>query len=243
MSELTNTTTIDTTAENPAMEADYREKFMPGVHRWGRLTMVIGCLMSFLPVIFLYFVMGFRASADIYAQVTIAVVAYGFSMWVTEPLSYYPILGSAGSYMGYFAGNVGNMRAPVALAIQSTVKEDVNSPRGNVATIIAIAISVFVNLAILSLIVAAGSTIIGFLPKAVLSAFGYTLPSLLASMLTMRVMANPKRAFQYLPVTAIIFLICYYTPALKAYSMAICILGTILWAYFLFKQDQSKKTA
>lgn len=238
-----DTGTNESPASAGSMETEYHGQFMPFVHNWGRLTMIIGCFMSFLPVLYLYFFAGFRADPSYYAQVFIAVFAYGFSMWLTEPLSYYPILGSAGTYMGYFAGNVGNMRAPVAMAIQSTVKEDATSPKGNIATIIAVATSVFVNLVILAMIVIAGSTILAVLPQAVISAFSYTLPSLYASMLMMRIMANPKRAFSYLPATAVIFLICFNIPAIKKYSLACCVAGTVLWAYMLFKMQQSKAAA
>lgn len=243
MSDINSTAAAQTevAVDTSAMRLDYDGNFMPAVHKFGKFTMVGGFLLSFLPVAWLYFVGGYRAPADIYSQVTFAVTAYGFSMWLTEPLSYFPILGAAGTYMGYFAGNVGNMRAPVAMSIQSSLEEEVTSPRGNLATIIAIAISVFVNLAILLVIVLSGSAIIQVLPETITKAFAYTLPALQASMLVMRGMGNPKRTLQYFPATIALYFICAAVPALTKWSMVICIGGTILWAYALFRMDIAKK--
>lgn len=230
------------TAQNGnAVMEDYQGSFMKRVHLIGRGSMLVAALLSFLPILYFYFIKGWQAPASAYTTVTIAIVAYGFSMWLTEPVSYYPILGSAGTYMGYLAGNVGNMRAPVAMAIQSSVGEDVNTPRGNVATIIAIAMSVYVNLAILTCIITAGEFILGILPKVILDAFAFTLPSLYGSMLVMRMMANPKKSGLYLGVTVIIYFIVRNVPALNSYSLAICVVGTILAAYAHFKATDGKK--
>ena len=230
MSENTN---------NTAMMESYQKDFMKSVHTIGRGSMVIAALLSFLPIAYFYFIKGWTAPG--YSNVLIAIVAYGFSMWLTEPVSYYPILGSAGTYMGYLAGNVGNMRAPVAMAIQSSLGEEVTSPRGNIATIITIAMSIYVNLCILICIVAAGQFILDLMPQAVLNAFTFTLPSLYGSMLVMRVAGNPKRSFIYLPVVGILyFLTTKVIHGLSSYSLAICIVGTIIWAYIHFKMTDGK---
>jgi len=226
------------------MMESYQKDFMKKVHIISQGSMIIAAMLSFLPILFFYFVKGWTAPGSAYTTVTIAIVAYGFSMWLTEPVSYYPILGSAGTYMGYLAGNVGNMRAPVAMAVQSSVGDEVTSPRGNLATIIAIAMSVYVNLAILTCIIIAGEAILKMLPDVVLDAFSYTLPSLYGSMLVMRMMANPKRASIYLVTTVIIFLAIKYIPALSfltSYSLAVCIVGTIIVAYIHFKATDGKK--
>lgn len=225
------------------MEQEYQDIFMRRVHLVGRSSMVIGLLLSFLPVIYLYFFKGYRADASSYFQVIFAVVAYGLSLWLTEPLSYYPILGSAGTYMAYLSGNVGNMRAPVAMAVQSSMKEEVTTPRGNIGTIITIAISVFVNIIILAAIIYGGTYLLKVLPQDVLDAFAYTLAALYASMITMRTVNNPKRALSYMPVTIILFYIAKNIAPLKRYTLAICIAGTILFAYLLFIKERSKLEA
>lgn len=233
----------ENTSNNSVMMEDYQKNFMKRVHLIGQGSMIIAALLSFLPIIWFVFVNGWRAPGSAYTTVTIAIVAYGFSMWLTEPVSYYPILGSAGTYMGYLAGNVGNMRAPVAMAVQSSVDAEVTTPRGNIATIVGIAMSVYVNLAILICIVIAGEAILKILPTAVRNAFTYTLPSLMGSMLVMRAMANPKRAAMYLPVTvALFFIVRWWIPQVSSYSLAICIVGTILFAYVQFKATDGKSS-
>lgn len=227
---------------NNNVEKKYSEQFMPGVHRFGRLSMIIGAALSFLPVAYLMLVKGYVPTMAVLGQVVFAVAMFGIGTWITEPISYYPILGSASTYMGYLAGNVGNMRAPVAMAIQSTLGDDVVTPRGNIATIIGVAVSVFTNLIILLAIILIGSTALSHLPKPITASFSYALPALYASLLTMRFMNNPKRALSYIPVTIVVFLLATKViTVLSSYSTACCVGGTALAAYILFKGEKKKQ--
>lgn len=229
-------------SENKGVESRYSSEFMTGVHRFGRLSMVIGAVLSFLPVAYLMIVKGYVPTMAVLGQVTFAVTMYGLGTWITEPISYYPILGSAGTYMGYLSGNVGNMRAPVAMAIQSTLGEDAVTPRGNIATIIGVAVSVFVNLVILLAIILLGSSVLSRLPQGIITAFTFALPALYASLLVMRFMTNPKRAWQYIPATIVIFFLATrLIKALSAYSTVCCVGGTALIAYFIFNHEKQKK--
>ena len=97
---------------NNLMTTDYETKFITDIHKWGRVSMLIALILSFLPIGYMYFVKGWNESVSAFASVTIAISSFGIGMWLTEPMSYFPILGSAGTYMGYFAGNVSNMRVP-----------------------------------------------------------------------------------------------------------------------------------
>ena len=158
---------------NNSMTTDYETKFITDIHKWGRVSMLIALILSFLPIGYMYFVKGWNESVSAFASVTIAISSFGIGMWLTEPMSYFPILGSAGTYMGYFAGNVSNMRVPVALSIQNALKSDVTEPRGNIATIIAVAISVFVNLCILLIVIIVGQNLLAIFPQVVLKSFKY----------------------------------------------------------------------
>lgn len=175
---------------NNAAVIDYQENFMPKVHRIGRITMVMAFILAFLPVVYFYFIAGYRESATSYINTAIAIGSIGIGMWLTEPLAYWPVLGSAGTYMGYLSGNVGGMRFPVALSVQSSMKADINTPRGQVVTIIAIGSSIFTNLLILIIIVLAGAKILEILPDPVLDAFKFVMPCLFGSMILLRFSAN-----------------------------------------------------
>ncbi|AIN94215.1 hypothetical protein [Treponema putidum] len=220
---------------------DYENKFIPGIHKWGRLSMLIALILSFLPIGYMYFVKGWSESASAFASVTIAIASFGIGMWLTEPMSYFPILGSAGTYMGYFAGNVSNMRVPVALSIQNALKSDVTEPRGNIATIIAVATSVFVNLCILLIVIIVGQKLLTVFPPVVIKSFKYVLPSLFGSLIVMRFKGEPKKAIKYFIPTAIIYYLIGFIPGIGTFKLAIVIGGTIIYGYIFHKIEKNKK--
>ncbi len=226
---------------NNSMTNDYETRFLSDVHRWGRLSMAMALILSFMPIVYMYLVKGWSETASAFASVTIAISSFGIGMWLTEPMSYFPILGSAGTYMSYFAGNVSNMRAPVALSIQNALKTDVTEPRGNIATIIAIATSVFVNLLILLVIVIVGQQILGVFPPVVLKSFKYVLPSLFGSVIVMRFRGSPLRAIKYLIPTAITYYLVRLIPGIGTFKLAVVIAVTILYGYIFHKFDQKKQ--
>ena len=45
-----------------------------------------------------------------YISGAIGVASIGVGMWISEPEAYWPVLGSAGTYIAYLSGNVGGMR-------------------------------------------------------------------------------------------------------------------------------------
>lgn len=236
------------TAEQTDAQKDYQQNFMPAVHRTGRLTMIAAFILTFLPILYFYFVKGYKLPLHNYTTVIVAISSIGIGMWLTEPLAYWPVLGSAGTYIAYLSGNVGGMRFPVALSVQSSMKADINTPRGQVVTIVGIVASVFTNLAILLVIVLAGSWILKVLPAPVLAAFGFVTPCLFGCMLMMRFGASKNgvvRGFlnsaPYLGTAiAVKVIITYVLPKLLPFGTAIAVAATILVAYIMYKAKQSK---
>lgn len=212
-------------------QKDFDENFTPGVHSWGRLSMVIALILSFAPIVYMYFIKGWRAPNSAYISVIIAIVSFGIGMWLTEPMSYFPILGSAGTYMGYFAGNVGNMRAPVALSVQSSLNTDVTTPKGNIATIIAIATSVYVNLIILFFIIIVGQQLLNVFPQVILDSFKYILPAMYGSLIVMRARKNFKLAIKYVIPALVIYFLVRPIAAIKTFRLAFVMAGTILYGF------------
>lgn len=130
---------------------------MPAVHRIGRFTMAVAFILAFLPVAYFVFIKGYSLPLASYINTIVVITSIGIGMWLTEPVTYWPVLGSAGTYLAYLSGNVGGMRFPVAMNVQASLKADINTPRGQVITIVGIVGSIVSNLIILFLIVIFGS--------------------------------------------------------------------------------------
>ncbi len=231
-------------------EEDYQQNFMPAVHRIGQSTMAIAFCLSFLPVAYFIVVKGYGLPFATYLNVMIAIGSVGIGMWLTEPLSYWPVLGSAGTYIAYLSGNVGGMRFPVSLAVQAAMNADINTPRGQVATIAGIVGSVFSNLAILLVIVLGGEALLKILPTAVIASFAFTMPSLYGSMLYMRfngpkgVLAGFLDCLPYLLVSMSIrwavLKLPFFAPVSK-FGTAFSVGATILFGYVMWKVKTGKK--
>ncbi len=237
------TPVVDTT------QKDYAENFMPAVHKIGRFTMAVAFLLAFLPVLYFVFIKGYSLPIGSYVNTALVISSLAIGMWLTEPLTYWPVLGSAGTYIAYLSGNVSGMRFPVALNVQSAMKADINTPRGQIVTIVGIVGSVISNLIILFLIVLLGSWLITILPPFVMGMFSFVTMGLFGSMILMRFTGHPggfvKGLLSSAPYLAcaicVKLVITYLLPSLMMYGTAISVGVTILFAYILFKIQQKKK--
>ncbi len=223
-------------------EQDYSQNFMPAVHRIGRFTLSVAILLSFLPIAYFYFVKGYKAPLSMYAQAAAAISAIALGMWLSEPETYWPILGSAGTYIGYLSGNISGQRFPVAMAVQKSVDSDINTPRGQVATVVGIVASVFTNLVLLLITVLVGNWIISVLPAPVLHAFGYCLVSMMGSMLLMRftmgnkgVGENIKSALPYVIWGVGMYFLCKNVKPLANWGTLLAVGGAMVIAFFKYR--------
>lgn len=120
----------DANSQNESLEKDYKNGFIKNVHHIGRVTMLFALLLSFAPILYFILVKGYTLPIEIYLGGIAGVFSIGIGMWLTEPEAYWPVLGSAGTYISYLSGNVGAMRFPVASTVQKDMKADVSTPRG-----------------------------------------------------------------------------------------------------------------
>ena len=167
---------------------EYHQEFLPQVHKIGATTMAIALILSLLPTVYFVFIKGIEVPLSTFISVMIAIFTFAIGMWLSEPAAFWPVLGSAGTYFAFLAGNASSMRLPVALTARSSIEggDDLENPRTHVAMIIALFASVVVNLAILLSIVLIGDGLISILPASVLAAFNFVMPCLLANNILMQ---------------------------------------------------------
>lgn len=238
--------TTGTSSEKANKGYDIYESFIPAVHRIGRSTMVVGIVLTFLPVLYFVFVKGYQAPLSAYITVTIAIASMCIGVWISEPLGYWPVLGSAGTYMGYLSGNVSGMRFPVAMSLQSTMDADINTLKGQLVTIIGLAASIFTNLVVLLVFVLAGQAIVTVLPDVVIGSFSFVTVGVFACLLMTRL--NGKSGLvkgvvssaPYLVLAIAARLIMDQIPALEYWKLLICVLLAMALGYVLYKRDCKK---
>lgn len=225
---------------------DMHETFIPAVHRIGRITMLIGLFLTFLPVLYFVLVKGYRAPLSGYISVAIAIASFCFGVWITEPLAYWPVLGSAGTYMGYLSGNVSGMRFPVAMSIQTTLDSDINTAKGQVATIVGIVASVFMNLGLLIIFVLAGQGIVSVLPEVIIDSFSFVTAGIFISLLVTRlngkegIVKGTVEALPYLIMAIASRLVFDHVPQVEHWKISIVVVLCVILSYIMYKRDCKK---
>ena len=144
----------------------------------GRLTMLFAIIANFLPAVYVGVRYGEMPDiATIGKLWPLVASAYGIS-WIVQPIAYFATLGTAGSYIGWLAGSVGDIRLPAASMAQKVVGVEPGTHEGDVIGTIGTACSVFVSAGMITLFIAIGSYVVPNLPQFVTDSFNNILPAL-----------------------------------------------------------------
>ena len=108
-----------------------------------------------------------------------------------EVLTYVPMLGTGGSYLGFLTGNLTSLKVPCALNAMESAGVEPGSEEGEVISTIAIGVSSLVTTAVIAIGVLALSAIRGFIESPVLQpAFDNILPALFGPLAVVYVSKN-----------------------------------------------------
>lgn len=97
------------------------KQFHKAIHFWGRLTIAVAFLCTLTIPLYLTFVLGYRPNSSDIISGMISIAGFVGIVWFVEPISYFPTLGPAGTYMSFLSGNIGNMRLPVIVGTQDAL--------------------------------------------------------------------------------------------------------------------------
>jgi hypothetical protein len=186
-----------TESQKQAFENDY----MPYIIKWGKITCWVSIPLIMIPTIVL--IVFYKASINFGSFITalIPLISSMLAWYIVDPISLFPILHVPGLYMTYIAGNSKEIRAPAAIAAMSAANVDAGTEHGTVISCLAIATSVFVSVACMTLVAVGGNVILSILPKAIITALNYLLPALYGSMCMQRALMNLKTFSALVPIT------------------------------------------
>lgn len=161
----------------------YKEKYLPTVNRIGKITGYLGVLVSFLPAVMLAVVYGSLPKPEALLTAFISGTSAFGVLWFVEPISYFPVIGPAGTYMAFLSGNISNMRIPCASMAQVSAGVEPGTDKGSVVATIGMAISIIINVSVLTIGAILGSSVLSMLPGSVKTALGYLLPALFGALM------------------------------------------------------------
>ena len=156
----------------------YNKVYIPDIVKWGKITMLLGIITCFGPALVISVVYGCMPPVSAIIAGTIAQISVSGAFYIVEPISYFPILGIPGTYLTFLSGNTSNMRVPCSSVAQEAAGVEMGSDKGSVVSTIGIAVSIIVNIVILTIGAIAGNAIIGMMPEGFKQALNFLLPAL-----------------------------------------------------------------
>jgi len=172
-------------AKNPEMASVDVElqAYTKNLHRIGTTCMMVLLLLTFLPALYVFLVLGEFPGWGALTGTLAALAGQEVMTWIMEPVMYFPMIGVAGSYICFTAGNITNMRIPCALAAQAAVGASTGTPKGDAASVFGMVGSVVVNFIALIIVIIFGNWLLSVLPEAVKVAFNYAMPAVFGSLI------------------------------------------------------------
>lgn len=182
----------------------YEEK----LHLYGRIWMGLALtLMIASPVAICVY---YNAWPPITAvlKALLGVAPMYWTVGIIEVMTYVPMLGTGGTYLGFVTGNLTSLKVPCALNAMESAKVKPGTEEGEVISTIAIAASSIVTI----LIIAVGVFCLGFLTPVLESpvlkpAFDNILPALFGGLGVVFISKNPKIAVAPLGFMVVLFLL------------------------------------
>lgn len=207
------------------------------IHVWGRVSLLLALLlfMSYPLLVSLYFKV--RPDYALVLQGLMAVAPVYWAVGAIEAITFGPMLGSGGAYLGFVTGNLTAMKVPAALRAMQIAKVSPNSEEGEVISTIAIAVSSIVT----TLILVAGMLLLSTLRPILESpglapAFKNVLPALFGGLAVVFLAKHWKIALVPMGLMLLLFL---FVPSLSsAISLLIPVSAaiTILVARLMYQR-------
>ena len=213
-------------------EASSMEVFYRRSHFWGRLTLLVIIIMSLIPPLYISFVLDAHPGWGVIATGLVGYASFIGIMWVLEPITYYPTLGVAGTYLAFLTGNIANMCLPCSSAAQKSVDADPGSQKAEVAGVFGIAVASLTNIILLVIMIIGGTYLISMFPPFVEGMFGFVLPSIFGAVLGQFAYRTPK----YVVIALIIGMAVLFSPIFSLIKIALCVALTIAVVLFMEKK-------
>ena len=215
------------------------EDFNKGLHRIGKLTMLLG-IIALVSVPFIVATI-FGVSIDgkgFLAGIAKVAIVY-IPVAIVEFLVYAPMLGAGGSYISFITGNVTNMKIPCAMNARDIAGTEVGTPENEIVSTISTATSAIVT----TLVIVVGVILLIPLQPVLQSetlapAFDYVVPALFGALGLKYFAKSPQIAV--IPVV-LMSLLCIFVPSMISQTSILMIPSgalALLIGFLLFKKGK-----
>lgn len=229
----------DVDMDNPVSEADYKTGFHKPCIKVGTAAFLCALVLSYLPAMVLSLKYGIMPTGGQIITIMTVIVSASLAWWIVEPISYFPVLGTAGSYMAFLVGGM-NVRIPCAIAAQTVTNAKAGTQKGEIMATLGIAGSVVTTLFFVTVGAVFGTALLRNLPENVGNMFGYVPVAIYASLLAGLVIKKPGLAVW--GILGALLLIHFGVLVIPEYllliSNVILCAAAGIWAYRTSKEKQ-----
>lgn len=155
--------------------------FRSSAKTMGLLFVTIALVCNFIPAVYVSTITGQFPSVSQLLQLWLAAAAAFGVGYIVQPVSFFPIVNMAGTFMCWICGNVGEVRAPAANMAQKVTNCEQGTPKAEIMSCIGICASVFVTVIMISFFALVGAQVMPLMPKFVMKMFGFVLPCVLGA--------------------------------------------------------------
>lgn len=220
---------------------DYETNWNKSVIRIGTVTMGLASITMFFPLIYLCISNNtFPTLANVLQAWSMSIAAWGVFYFV-EPVTYYAVIGLSGTYPGFLAGNVGNVRIPCAATALEVTGVEAGTPQGEIVATLGMTGSVVTNIFFTTLAAIAGTTLLAILPEAIVVAFSkYTVPAIFGAIIGQSSIKHLRVGIFSIIIALLLKLVV--KPS-SYFEMLLSVLLVVVFARFLYNRDNKGQEA
>lgn len=208
----------------------------------GTITLGIGIISSLIPGFWLASSFDISVTFGEVMAVFLPIVPIFGVAWFTDGLVYFPIIGLAGTYLGWLTGNVTNLRVPCSVASQITAGVAEGTDEGGIISVISIAVSSFVTIVVLGICAASASAILSVIPANLQVGFDFLMPALMGALCLQFGLRNLKiLALAFIIVWLLQLVIVPYLGLPAAWVNLIAVFGTIFIGLLFYNKTKNKQ--
>lgn len=214
-----------------------KKKIVLDDHFFGRIFLGLAIILIVLVPVIMCIVLETLPNFLTIAQCILPLITFIIGGFI-EVITYSPMLGVSGTYLGFFTGNLVNLKVPCAVNAREQAGVKHGSKEGEIISTISVAASTLVTTVILAIGVALLKPLEPVLQNPYLvPAFDAAFTALFGALAYKYFIKNLK----LVPVPLIVaFILSFFLGQGTGISIPVCAVIGIGFAYLLFKREQKK---
>ena len=222
------------------LSAEDFERFNERNHRFGRVFLAAAILLVFLVPVIIAVVLHTMPDLPALFKGLLALIVFIVGGFV-EVVTYAPLLGTTGTYLAFFTGNLVNLKVPCAVNARDNIGVRHGSLEGELVSTVSIASSTIVTTLVIAIGVIALTPLTPVLQNPVLvPGFETAFTALFGALAYKYFTRDPK----LVPIPLVLTIgLQMLTRVGKTILIPVSAIATILFAYYLFRRENRRPTA